>query len=554
MHSAIRFVRALASLPETDRAWLRAVLAACADGPIALSEAWQRAWFSPRPGTGLILQPDAGAAYLYVAVAQAGTRDRLGAETLSAAVLLADMARCGIATAHPVAHATPGAFRCIGDIFDTPRVAVEHGTPRIVLNAAGDYTEDPTEIRCAGGDVRYVGHPFGPEASALLLQFTSGVMAIRADARATALRDSLASERTRPTRVEAEGAPEPTDADAASPDLVDEALPHTTWDAAAWPGSAFSASASRPTRRRRAHRCPRWVAALVACKLCVAFGVGIGVYVDDVAEFLAVSQDISADAHPGPLPPSQSPTASAQPPAMPETWPTPLREDHDLDPHDATVDIPQPAPSALLGTDISQWSGHGARGASAVFDAVPDLHFAFVRVAYGRRLDHEFHSNWQLMAERGIYRGAYVFLRLDEDPIAQVDNAVDALGPATSRDLCLAIDFEELSFTPRGPPHDKQDVARIVLAALERARHRLGCMPLLYTNWSMGSTYLHDPQFAQYPLWIADWTDAPAPRLPPAWTTFAFWQRSDRLPASPSAADLDLFPGTPADLARLLRH
>ncbi|MFR0657130.1 hypothetical protein SB719_21540, partial [Pantoea sp. SIMBA_079] len=83
------------------------------------------------------------------------------------------------------------------------------------------------------------------------------------------------------------------------------------------------------------------------------------------------------------------------------------------------------------------------------------------------------------------------------------------------------IDFEELSFTPHGPPHDTQDVARIVLTALERARHRLGCMPLLYTNWSMGSTYLHDPQFAQYPLWIADWTDAPAPRLPPAWTTFA---------------------------------
>ncbi|KLJ01915.1 GH25 family lysozyme [Luteimonas sp. FCS-9] len=560
MDAAIRFVRALDNLTRTERDWLRALLDMCTDGPAALGDLWQRAWFEARPGAALILQPESGAAYLYADVSQDNQSDHARADTLSAALLLADLVRCGFASAHHTSHTTAGAFRCLGRRFHTPQIALEHGTPRIVLNEAGDYSEVPSEIRSSRGEILFTGHRLDAESAGLLLQYTSGVLAIRPAVQVAWLREALDAGHPAPASFDVdEIAVSPAIASALPASALD---PHLDAPAPQAEAPRDSRPAFKDTRRPRRRRGPRWIAVLVACKLSVMFGVAIGVYVDDASEFLDLSRQARADTlrrSTQPMPP-QPDTAIRSAPAevitAPEAWPKPVYEDetHARDTAQVTEAPHTSDGTTLLGTDISQWSGNGTRGARAVFEAVPDLHFAFARVAYGRRLDHEFHTNWQLMGERNLYRGAYVFLRLDEDPIAQVDNAVEALGPASPRDLCLTIDFEELSFNPHHPAHSKPDVRRIVLAALEHARDRLGCMPLLYTNWSMGSTYLDDPQFAQYPLWIADWTDAPAPRLPPPWKTFAFWQRSDRLPASPSPADLDLFPGTHADLVRLVRR
>ena len=560
MDSASRFVRAATDLPDAEQGWLGALLEICSSGPVALSEAWRRAWFTPRAGCAVILQPESGAAYLYVGPAQSSDAGRIQADLVSAALLLDDMVNCGIATTYDATQAPTGVLRCIGGGFDTPRVVMEHGAPRLVLDPEGDYTEDPSAIRNARGEVVYDGLPLGTELSALLLRYTCGVLAIRPTLHATLLRSRIA-----PPRVADRSAP--ADAAIVSADAVP---PASTGERGASPRTALHDAGlaaddlatlplrPRPPARTRTRRRPRWVAILVACKLSVAFGVAIGVYVDDFSDVLDLSRQAQVAMPPrravSPTPPPTVPASTAAA-NMPQVWPQPSIDDRDVDPPpaDASVAMQAAEATALVGTDISQWSGNGVRGAAAVFDAVPDLHFAFARVAYGRRLDHEFHTNWRLMGERGIYRGGYLFLRLDEDPIAQVDNAVEALGPATANDLCLTIDFEEQSFHPRQPAPARHDVRRIVLAALDRARDRLGCMPLLYTNWNMGSTYLDDPRFTPYPLWIADWTEAAAPRLPPAWTTFAFWQRSDRLPASPSPADLDVFAGTPVELGRLVR-
>jgi GH25 family lysozyme M1 (1,4-beta-N-acetylmuramidase) len=157
------------------------------------------------------------------------------------------------------------------------------------------------------------------------------------------------------------------------------------------------------------------------------------------------------------------------------------------------------------------------------------------------------------MGRRQIYRGAYLFLRLDQDPVQQVDAAIRAIQYTSQKDLCLAIDFEELSFPETSPAPSIEAVQKVVSTALKRAASRLKCRPMLYTNPDVGDKYLNSPDFARYPLWIADWSQSPAPKLPAAWSNFAFWQRADHIKASPEPVDLDIFNGELSELAHLSR-
>ncbi|WP_255209087.1 hypothetical protein [Paraburkholderia youngii] len=77
-----------------------------------------------------------------------------------------------------------------------------------------------------------------------------------------------------------------------------------------------------------------------------------------------------------------------------------------------------------------------------MFSVAPRIDFAFARVAYGKWPDPEFLANWKIMKKQGVYRGAYLFFRLDQDPIEQVDVAVGTIGAPAMRDLCLTIDIE----------------------------------------------------------------------------------------------------------------
>lgn len=527
MDSVAEFCRAVPGMTQAERVWLGALLAACESGPVSLSEVWRDAWFTHASGRLLILQPDSESGFLYTRDPGPENLAHAVSETLSAALLLDEMVRSGAASVHQGAISRTQRLRCLGEDFVDPRVAIERGKPRILLNAHGDYTESPSEIRGSDGSRLYTGTVLSKDAYALMQAYTCGVVMIRPGVRSAVQHplQSADSLRMEPVR-EASVGQHRSQAKVASSSLGRRV------------GAANCQFELPPAWRAR--RKVTWVTALLTCKLVLAVGIAIGVYADDIAALLSDAKRVDVESGgPG----LHSPAAPAL--VAPEAWPEVIDE---VGPAATNDSHENP-----VGADVSQWSGRGSSGASAVFAAAPELNFAFARVGYGRRLDHEFHVNWTLMRERDMYRGAYLFLRLDEDPIVQVDNALAAMGPAWEKDLCLTVDFEEQSFNARQTSPSVPEVRRHVTAALERVRDRMGCAPLLYTNWHMGSQYLNDPQFAQYPLWIADWTKAPAPRLPPPWSRFAFWQRSDVLPDSPSPADFDLFHGSLAELALMAR-
>jgi GH25 family lysozyme M1 (1,4-beta-N-acetylmuramidase) len=176
--------------------------------------------------------------------------------------------------------------------------------------------------------------------------------------------------------------------------------------------------------------------------------------------------------------------------------------------------------------------------------------FAFIRVSDGLSYpDSRFAANWAGAKNVGIVRGAYQFFRPNQDPTAQADLLVDAIGTLAPGDLPPVIDIEATG---------GQSAATIVARAqvwADRVEARLGVRPIVYTGkyfWqdNVGSS----AKFVDHPLWVAQYTSQ-CPDLPTPWTRWAFWQYTDKgsIPGIPGGVDMNRFNGSLADLQALAR-
>ncbi|WDY59928.1 glycoside hydrolase family 25 protein [Pseudomonas sp. PSKL.D1] len=497
------------ALNHRERAWLGTLLEMTCSGPIPLRHLWRDSWFDDASQRSLILQPSHGSAFLYVPETMFCEAANALAHTLEIAMLLERLVTSGLALVHRPLVPANQELRYIGATFGTPRVEMLDNKPRIILNDNGDYTDDPSTINNRQGQVLYRSIGLQSDAYELMQAATHGLLQIRPCARVQLLA-RLASPQQQ-ARLEKVRLRPP--------------LTHSTAT------TQHSENVDLPTDAQvgEIHQ-HHWILSnglllAISGLLIACLAAALGIYANDHLH-------------------------KAQPARVTGT---------PLVAAPATGSAPAPDRTALAlgslprGLDVSQWSGSGKSGAETVLDVAADIDFAFTRVAFGTRLDPEFAINWRLMRRNGLYRGAYLFLRIDQDPVTQVDIAVRAIGEARPRDLCLALDFEEQSLPSRTPAPDVAHVRQVLIRALTRVQELMQCTPLLYTNWNMGSRYLDHPQFGTYPLWIADWTGAQEPRLPPAWTRFAFWQRANEFYGSPKPADFDVFNGSIAELDSLVR-
>ncbi|WP_460415859.1 GH25 family lysozyme [Pseudomonas sp. microsymbiont 2] len=488
-------------LSHQERAWLATLLMLTGDGPTPLRDLWRDSWFDEASQRALILQPSHGCAFLYVPDKVFAEATKALARTLEIAMFLEHLITSGLAQVHrprPATRPDPE-LHCIGAAFGTPKVEMVADKPRIVINDSGDYTDDPATIHNREGQVLYRSVALPAEAYELMQGVTQGLLMIRPAARAALLaRLALPRPANRPAPPE-------------SRRPADRAKPVA-------PGGTPAIDSRQPHWARERTLILATSGLLIAC-----LAAALGIYANDRLRQAATSGSTTP------------PAVDTSPAPVGATLASPLR------------DLPR-------GLDVSQWSGAGRSGAEAVLEIAPNIDFAFARVAFGIRQDPEFAINWRLMGQHGLYRGAYLFLRIDQDPVAQVDAAVRAIGEARPRDLCLTLDFEEQSLPSRAPSPDPVQVQQILSRALVRVEEQMRCTPLLYTNWNMGNRYLNDPRFTRYPLWIADWTGAQTPRLPPGWSQFTFWQRASQFRGSPQPADFDLFNGSLTALDGLARQ
>ena len=197
----------------------------------------------------------------------------------------------------------------------------------------------------------------------------------------------------------------------------------------------------------------------------------------------------------------------------------------------------------VSGIDVSSYQG--LPNWNAVHGAGRQFAFAKATEATGFH-DGSFAHNWAGMRAAGMVRGAYHFLRANVDGRAQADyfvDFVDANGGFGPSDLAM-IDVETADGQSAG------GVINTVTAFLDQVRARTGKTAVLYTGLSFWQNTIGNPNFSQYPLFVADYSGAQCPRMPTSWPKWAIWQynSTDSVAGIAGNVDGDLFNGSLAEL------
>jgi GH25 family lysozyme M1 (1,4-beta-N-acetylmuramidase) len=203
------------------------------------------------------------------------------------------------------------------------------------------------------------------------------------------------------------------------------------------------------------------------------------------------------------------------------------------------------------GPDVSRWQHGTAISWSAV--KASGQSFVFVKATEGSGYTNAyFAADWAQSRAVGLYRGAYHFAR----PSSTSGSA-----------LAQARHFVKVAGTHRGagdlpPVLDLESDGGLSAAALAtwtqqwltEATRLTGRTPIIYTYPSFWKVQMAGTaMFAEYPLWIADYSGTSAPTTLGIWKTWTFWQvnNTTTMPGISGNVDFNRFNGSASALARL---
>ncbi|MEG4839664.1 GH25 family lysozyme [Microcoleus sp. B9-D4] len=158
--------------------------------------------------------------------------------------------------------------------------------------------------------------------------------------------------------------------------------------------------------------------------------------------------------------------------------------------------------------------------------------FSFVKSTEGATfVAQTFARNWAAMKAAGIQRGAYHFFQ----PASSIQGQIDLFLKTVKLepgDLPPVLDVETTGDLSVDQLCDR---AAIWLEAVEKATLM---RPIIYTYPAFWDN-LGTKRFADYPLWIAHYTNAEEPWVPGGWKTWTFWQYSDSGSVSGVSSNVD---------------
>lgn len=198
---------------------------------------------------------------------------------------------------------------------------------------------------------------------------------------------------------------------------------------------------------------------------------------------------------------------------------------------------PTPAPATVLeGIDVSSIQG--------VIDwervAAAGIRFAYVRTVIGLDTRDAMRAvNAARARKAGVELGMYgvCYPRHGRAQDAEKQAAqLAADHKASGATLRPMVDFESLSDVPNATPQEWLAALDAYCDGLEAA----GLSPILYTYpsfWRSMSGWTADARWAEYPLWIAHYTKAAQPDVPPPWTRALVWQYAASAPGFEGRVD-----------------
>ena len=198
----------------------------------------------------------------------------------------------------------------------------------------------------------------------------------------------------------------------------------------------------------------------------------------------------------------------------------------------------------LKGIDVSHHSG------DVDWDLAlkEDVKFVFCKASEGDDWqDPMFSSYFEQLKERGVFKGAYHFYVVGDDPEVQADNFIKIVSLEPG-DLPPVIDIETMH--NQHDPQLAKDL-RVFVDKIEKYYHK---KPILYTGPRFWNQHIHK-SFSDYDLWVAEY-EVPEPQLPHGWEKWAFWQINENqvVPGISKGVDINLFNGTLEDLHELVKN
>ena len=175
----------------------------------------------------------------------------------------------------------------------------------------------------------------------------------------------------------------------------------------------------------------------------------------------------------------------------------------------------------MKGIDVSKWQGKiDWKTASRHVD------FCIARAAFGTSIDPSFERNWRGMADCGVIRGVYQYLRVEKDPVAQAHDLLELLadcGGLHEGDLSPVADVERE--TNEGAIAAQWEAC--IYPWTQEIESHLGRRPILYTGPVFWEDVGLGDMFAHLPLWLADYRRMP--HLPKdSWKKYLLWQYTNR--------------------------
>ncbi|SHJ37479.1 glycoside hydrolase family 25 protein [Aquimarina spongiae] len=206
---------------------------------------------------------------------------------------------------------------------------------------------------------------------------------------------------------------------------------------------------------------------------------------------------------------------------------------------------------SILGMDIShfqgeiQWNKIKADG----------VNFVYMKATQGTTFkDPRFEKNHAATKKNCLYRGAYHFYETGKDPKKQAQNFTETVKELIPGDLPPVLDLEELGMQTSVT---KEMYETNTLRWLKIVEEKLGVRPIIYSNPTFANAYLKHPEFANYKLWIADYTKGASPTMPYTWKdkSWTFWQRTDskKLEGAEGKIDYDLFQGDADSFLKMIK-
>lgn len=200
------------------------------------------------------------------------------------------------------------------------------------------------------------------------------------------------------------------------------------------------------------------------------------------------------------------------------------------------------APTDVVGVDLSKWQGE----VDFASIRAAGKHYVFVKVTQGAgAVDPDYARNISGARAAGLYAGSYHFY--DTGLTAQVQFAnLSRHLDLKPGDLPPVVDIEVLS------RNNLPELAAELKTFLDLIERRYKVKPIVYSGESFANEHLVG--FADYPLWLAEYTGAASPKLPLDWNAWTFWQHSQsgRVDGVAGAVDLDRFNGDLDALKALL--